>query len=307
MQLRISTAPHMHNPLTTQKIMLYVLLSLLPASAFGVYAFGLKALLLIAVSIASAVLSEYLWQKIGKKPILIGDLSAAVTGLILALNLPVGAPWWVAVIGSAFSVIIVKQLFGGIGDNFMNPAMAGRAILLASWPVHMTTYVVPTFFRGTDAVTTATPLSSKAAGYMDLLLGRIPGTIGEISKIAILVGFFFLLITGVVSWRIPVTMTASVFVVSWLFGMDPVASVLSGGVLFGAVFMATDYATSPMLPLGQFIYAAGIGLIVALVRAFGNYPEGVTFGILLMNIASPLIDRFTPRKIYGHDKEAKKA
>ena len=307
MQLRISTAPHMHSPMTTRRIMLFVLIALLPSAAFGVYAFGLKALLLIAVSCAAACLSEYLWQKIGKKKVLVSDLSALVTGLILALNLPVGAPWWVAVIGSAFSVIIVKQLFGGIGDNFMNPAMAGRAVLLASWPVHMTTYVMPTFFKNIDAVTTATPLVTHNTTYPDLFFGNIPGTIGEVSKAAILLGFLFLLITGVISWRIPVVMTTSVFVFSWLFGADPIAAVLSGGVLFGAVFMATDYTTSPMTPLGQVIFAFGIGLITSLIRAFGNYPEGVTYGILLMNIASPLIDRLLPQKIYGHGKEAKKA
>ncbi|MBE5782169.1 MAG: RnfABCDGE type electron transport complex subunit D [Clostridiales bacterium] len=307
MTLRLSSAPHVHSPVTTQRLMLYVLISLLPTAAFGVYAFGIPALTVLLISMASAVLAEAIWQKIAKQPIRVNDLSALVTGLILGLNLPANAPWWMAMIGSAFAIIIVKQLFGGLGDNFLNPAMAARAVLLASWPVHMTTYVAPTFFSGADAVATATPLVLKNSALMDLFLGNVPGTIGEVSKIAILLGFLFLLVTGTVTWRIPVVMVGSVFLFSWLFGADPVMAILSGGVLFGAVFMATDYVTSPITPWGQVIYAFGIGLIISLIRQFGAYPEGVTYGILLMNIVSPLIDRFLPRKIYGHHKEAKKA
>ena len=308
MNLRLSTAPHVHNPVTTQRLMLYVLIALLPTAAFGVYAFGVPALIILLVSMASAVLAEFLWQKIARQPVRVGDLSALLTGLILGLNLPANAPWWLAVIGSVFAVIIVKQLFGGLGDNFLNPAMAARAVLLASWPVHMTTYVAPTFFKaGVDAVATATPLVMKDASLMSLFMGNIPGTIGEVSKIAILVGFLFLLVTKTISWHIPVSMVGGVFVFSWLFGADPVMAILSGGVLFGAVFMATDYVTSPMTPWGRIIYGLGIGLIISLIRQFGAYPEGVTYVILLMNIATPLIDRFLPRKIYGHQKEAKKA
>ena len=308
MNLRLSTAPHVHNPVTTQRLMLYVLIALLPTAAFGVYAFGVPALIILLVSMASVVLAEFLWQKIARQPVRVGDLSALLTGLILGLNLPANAPWWLAVIGSVFAVIIVKQLFGGLGDNFLNPAMAARAVLLASWPVHMTTYVAPTFFKaGVDAVATATPLVMKDASLMSLFMGNIPGTIGEVSKIAILVGFLFLLVTKTISWHIPVSMVGGVFVFSWLFGADPVMAILSGGVLFGAVFMATDYVTSPMTPWGRIIYGLGIGLIISLIRQFGAYPEGVTYGILLMNIATPLIDRFLPRNIYGHQKEAKKA
>lgn len=308
MNLRISTAPHYHNPVTTQRLMLYVLLALLPCAAFGVYAFGLHALMLLCLSCATAVLCEFIWQKAAKVPVRVGDLSALVTGLILGLNLPAGAPWWLAVIGSAFAILLVKQLFGGLGDNFLNPAMAARAVLLASWPVHMTSYLVPTFFEtGVDAVTAATPLATRNVELMDLLFGRIPGCIGEVSKVAILIGLLILLVTRTVTWHIPVSMMAGVFVFSWLFGADPVYAILSGGVLFGAVFMATDYVTTPMTPVGQIIYGLGIGLIVAVIRNFGAYPEGVTYGILLMNIATPLIDRFLPRKIYGHQKEVKKA
>ncbi len=308
MNLRLSTAPHVHHPVTTQRLMLYVLISLLPTAAFGVYAFGLSALLLLWVSMASAVLAEFLWQKIARQPVRVNDFSALVTGLILGLNLPATAPWWLAMIGSAFAVLIVKQLFGGLGDNFLNPAMAARAVLLASWPVHMTTYTAPTFFQaGVDAVSTATPLVMKDTALLDLFLGRIPGAIGEVSKAAILLGLVFLLLTKTVSWHIPVSVIGGVFVFSWLFGADPVMAILSGGVLFGAVFMATDYVTSPMTPWGRILYGLGIGLIISLIRQFGAYPEGVTYGILLMNIATPLIDRFLPRKIYGHQKEAKNA
>ncbi|MBR4538040.1 MAG: RnfABCDGE type electron transport complex subunit D [Clostridia bacterium] len=316
MSLRISTAPHMHNPLTTSRLMQNVVIALMPTVLVGVYAFGFPALLVLAVSVASAVLSEFLWQKIARQPVRINDFSAILTGLILGLNLPSTAPWWMAMIGSAFAIIIVKQLFGGLGDNFLNPALAARAVLLASWPVHMaaSAYVAPTFFEaGVDAVSAATPLSSPGSyTLMQRLLGQIPGTIGEVSKIAILIGFLFLVFTSTISWRIPVIMVGSVYVFTLLIvgeGFESaLIATLSGGVLFGAVFMATDYVTSPIRPVAQIIYAVLIGLIIVLIRQFGNYPEGVTYGILLMNIATPLIDRFLPQKIYGYQKkEAKKA
>lgn len=314
MSLRISTAPHMHNPLTTQRLMQFVFIALLPTAAWGVYAFGFQALLVLCLSMASSVLAEFLWQKIAKQPVRIGDFSALVTGLILGLNLPATAPWWMVIIGAFFAIMIVKQLFGGLGDNFLNPALAARAVLLASWPVHMTASacVNPTFFQaGVDAVSTATPLGAPGNyTLMQLFLGQCPGAIGEVSKAAILLGLLFLLVTKVISWRIPVIMTVSVFCCTMLIsGATPeaaLAAVLSGGVLFGAVFMATDYVTSPITPWGQVVYAAVIGLIITLIRQFGSYPEGVTYGILLMNIATPLIDRL-PRKIYGVKKEAKKA
>lgn len=305
----------MHNPLTTQHLMQFVFIALLPTAAWGVYAFGLSALVVLLVSMVSAVLAEFLWQKIAKQPIRIDDFSALVTGLILGLNLPSTAPWWMAMIGSVFAIIIVKQLFGGLGDNFLNPALAARAVLLASWPVHMaaSAYVAPTFFQaGVDAVSGATPLSNSSYTLLQRFLGQIPGTIGEVSKAAILLGFLFLLITGTISWRIPVVMTASVFVFTMLItGATPEAALiatLSGGVLFAAVFMATDYVTSPITPLTQAVYACLIGLIIVVIRQFGNYPEGVTYAVLLMNIATPLIDRFLPQRIYGYQKkEAKKA
>ena len=304
MNLRLSIAPHIRSGETTSRLMLNVIIALVPCAIAGIYNFGVNALVVLAVSMVTAVAAEYLFQVIARRPVRVGDLSALVTGLILGLNLPPTAPWWMAMVGSAFAIIIVKELFGGIGSNFMNPALTARAVLLASWPVFMTTVVNPTYWaEGVDAVTTATPLATGGVAPLDLLLGRIPGSIGEVSKIMILVGLAYLLITRTISWRIPVIMVATTGLLSWAFGSDPLAAVLSGGLLFGAVFMATDYTTSPMTAKGQALYAVGCGLIVAVIRAFGNYPEGVTYGILVMNVATPLIDKFIKNRVYGHRKE----
>lgn len=306
MNLRLSIAPHIRSGETTSRLMLNVIIALVPCAIVGIYNFGVNALVVLAVSMVTAVAAEYLFQVIARRPVRVGDLSALVTGLILGLNLPPTAPWWMAMVGSAFAIIIVKELFGGIGSNFMNPALTARAVLLASWPVFMTTFVNPTYWaEGVDAVTTATPLATGGVAPLDLLLGRIPGSIGEVSKIMILVGLAYLLITRTISWRIPVIMVATTGLLSWAFGSDPLAAVLSGGLLFGAVFMATDYTTSPMTAKGQALYAVGCGLIVAVIRAFGNYPEGVTYGILVMNVATPLIDKFIRNRVYGHRKEEK--
>lgn len=304
MNLRLSIAPHIRSGETTSRLMLNVIIALVPCAIAGIYNFGVNALVVLAVSMVTAVAAEYLFQVIARRPVRVGDLSALVTGLILGLNLPPTAPWWMAMVGSAFAIIIVKELFGGIGSNFMNPALTARAVLLASWPVFMTNFVNPTYWaEGVDAVTTATPLATGSVATLDLLLGRIPGSIGEVSKIMILVGLAYLLITRTISWRIPVIMVATTGLLSWAFGSDPLAAVLSGGLLFGAVFMATDYTTSPMTAKGQALYAVGCGLIVAVIRAFGNYPEGVTYGILVMNVATPLIDKFIKNRVYGHRKE----
>ena len=306
MNLRLSIAPHIRSGETTSRLMLNVIIALVPCAIAGIYNFGVNALVVLAVSMVTAVAAEYLFQVIARRPVRVGDLSALVTGLILGLNLPPTAPWWMAMVGSAFAIIIVKELFGGIGSNFINPALTARAVLLASWPVFMTTFVNPTYWaEGVDAVTTATPLATGGVAPLDLLLGRIPGSIGEVSKIMILVGLAYLLITRTISWRIPVIMVATTGLLSWAFGSDPLAAVLSGGLLFGAVFMATDYTTSPMTAKGQAVYAVGCGLIVAVIRAFGNYPEGVTYGILVMNVATPLIDKFIRNRVYGHRKEEK--
>ncbi len=301
-QFSVSSAPHIHSKDSTAILMLDVITALMPAAIAGVWLFGWDAARTIIISVFACVLFEYLWQKITKATVRINDLSAVVTGLIFALCLPPTAPWWMIVVGDFVAIIIVKQMFGGIGDNFINPAMTARAVLLASWPAFMAANAFVTPF---DAVSSATPLAETGtytASMMELFLGRMPGSIGEVCKLAILIGLVYLLIRKTISWHIPVVMIASFMLFIWLFGSDPVTAVLTGGVLFGAVFMATDYVTSPMTVTGKILYAAGAGLITALIRTFGSYPEGTTYGILLMNVASPLIDRVTRRKIYGEGK-----
>ena len=306
MQFSVSNAPHVHQKDSTASLMLDELTALMHCVIAGVWLFGWQALRVTLLSVVFCVGLELLWQKLGKKPIRINDLSAAVTGVILALNLPSTAPWWMILVGSAVAILLVKQMFGGLGCNFMNPALAARAVLLASWPTFMTaTNTASAYPLPFDTVTSATVLtegSTFSATTIDLLVGRIPGTIGEVCKVAILLGLLYLLLRRTITWHIPVVMIGSFMLFAWAFGLDPVAGVLSGGVLFGAVFMATDYVTSPMTPLGQCVYAAGAGLIVALIRAFGGYPEGVTYAILLMNIATPLIDRAIRPRIYGEVK-----
>lgn len=301
---KVSPAPHIHHKDTTATLMLDVITALMPCVIASVWLFGLRAALITVLSVIFCVLTEFVCQKIGKRPVGINDLSAVVTGIILALNLPSTAPWWIVLIGAVFAIAIVKQLFGGIGDNFLNPAMAARAVLLASWPARMNTYVLPRTVAAADAVSSATVLSGGySASMIDMIVGRIPGAMGEVCKIAILLGLVYLLIRRTITWHIPVIMIGSFMLFAWAFGMDPIAGVLSGGILFGAVFMATDYVTSPMTKWGQVIYAAGAGLIVSLIRAFGRYPEGVTYAILLMNIATPLIDRAIKPRIYGEAKK----
>ena len=316
MSLRISTGPHVLTKESTQTLMLDVLIALAPVTVAGVYLFGLKAAWVLCVSVISAIICEFLWQKLMKKKSMLSDLSAVVTGLILGLNLPSGAPLWMAAVGSAVSVILVKQLFGGIGHNFMNPAMFGRAFLLASWPARMTSFLLPERLLGSsqaafgiDAASGATHLVPQKLGITpdialsDLFLGNIPGSIGEVCKIAIIIGFVYLLVVKVISWHIPVFFVGTVALFTWLIGGDPLVAVLSGGVMFGAVFMATDYATNPMLKLGQSIFAVGCGAMVVIIRSWGNYPEGVTYAILFMNCVTPLIDRFTSRRVYGTVKK----
>lgn len=308
MKLNLSPAPHVHSSQTTRALMLNVIIALIPCALAGIWIFGPGALVQVALCVLSAVISEYLWQMLTGQKVLIDDLSAVVTGLIMALNMPANAPAWVGMVGSAFAIVIVKGLFGGLGDNFINPALAARALLLAAWPKFMTVWVQPTGWQsGVDALTVATPLSSPGNySLTQLALGSIPGTIGEVCKIAILIGFVYLVVTKTITWRIPVIMVASACLFCTLMGRDPAYSVLSGGLLFGAVFMATDYVTCPMSAVGQIIYAALAGLLVAVIRAFSSYPEGVTYGILMMNLAAPVLDHFCVRRVYGHEKEAKK-
>ncbi|MBQ3425265.1 MAG: RnfABCDGE type electron transport complex subunit D [Clostridia bacterium] len=308
MNLHRSPAPHVHSPQSTRSLMLNVLIALAPCTVFGVWRFGPSALMVLVVATASAVAAEAVWQKLTRQRVLMSDLSAAVTGLILGLNLPPRAPWWLAVTGSVFAVILVKGLFGGLGDNFVNPALAARAMLLASWPKFMTAWSGPVGWGSSvDAVSVATPLAAPAGFTVSqLFLGDIPGSIGEVCKLAILIGLVWLLVTKTVTWRIPVVMVASTFLFSWLFGKDPLSAILSGGVLFAAVFMATDYVTCPMSCGGQLVYAAGAGALVAVIRSFGGYPEGATYGVLLMNVLAPLLDRCFRRRVYGHLKGGSK-
>ena len=310
MALHISTGPHLRSRQDTPSLMRDVLIALCPAVAASLYFYGLKALWILLVSTACAVLSEYLWQRLMKKPIRLNDFSAAVTGLLIGLNMPATVPVWVPAIGSVFAIIIVKQLFGGIGHNFLNPALAARAVLLTSWPSYMTKALVPErtltfglFESSVDAITSATPLVAPVADIRNLLMGNIAGAIGETCKIAIMLGLIYLLIRGVIRWQIPVCMLGTVALMSGILGKDPLTAVLSGGVLFGAVFMATDYVTTPMLKVGQAIFGVGAGILVVLIRNYGNYPEGVTYAILIMNIVTPLLDRSLKRKVYGEVKQ----
>ena len=299
-QLTVSLSPHVRSGATTRRIMLDVCLALLPAVIFAVYWFGFGVLLTVLLSVASAILSEFLMEKALRRPVTIDDGSAAVTGLLLALTLPAGTPWYVPVLGSVFAICIAKQVFGGLGDNFVNPALAGRAFLLASFPAAMTTYPLVA-----DAVTSATPLSSEFAGSVDYLqafIGRIGGCIGEVSTLALLIGAAYLLIRRVIDWRIPLSYLGTMALLTVIGGGNVLDSVLLGGTVLGAFFMATDYVTSPVTSWGRVIYGVGIGIINYTIRRWGAYPEGTTYAILQMNIAAPLIERFTRPRKYGEVK-----
>ncbi len=300
MNFRVTASPHAHDSLTTPRIMGDVLIALIPACAWAVYAYGWRAGVILLLSIATAVGTEALIEKLTHKPITVLDLSAAVTGALLALNLPASAPLWLPVVGSAVAIAVVKMCFGGLGHNFMNPALAARTILMVSWPAYMSgaAYTAPTFWKGVDAVASATPLSGGSYTLMQLFLGQTGGCIGEVSALALIIGFVYLLIRRIISWRIPVVYTFVVFVMTFLFHdyslYAATSGILSGGLLLGAIFMATDYTTSPMTAWGQIVYALGCGLLTFVIRFFGSYPEGVSFSILLMNVATPLIDRAIP-------------
>lgn len=316
-RVRVSPAPHIRANTSTRRIMLDVLIALVPAVFCGVLFFGMRALALVAVSVLACVGFEYLWQKLLHKSVMVHDLTAVVTGVLLALNLPVTVPFWLPVIGAFFAIIIVKQMFGGVGSNFVNPAMAGRAFLLASWPVLMTRFVLPFaggFFVPVDVMTTATPLSviKSAQGFenlpsiLSMFTGNIGGCIGETSALALILGGLYLVLRRVITFHIPASFVGTVAVLSFLFSKGSMSAVdsllynvLGGGLLLGAIFMATDYVTSPMTKKGQVIMGVGCGAITFLIRHFGGYPEGVTYGILLMNIATPLIDRWCRPKKFG--------
>ncbi|WP_458397386.1 RnfABCDGE type electron transport complex subunit D [Anaerotignum sp.] len=312
----VSGTPHVRSKESIQSIMRDVIIALVPATAAGIYYFGISALILIIAAIASSVIFEALCQKIMKKPVTVSDLSAVVTGLLLAMNLPAAAPVWVAIVGSAFAIIFGKQLFGGLGQNFINPALAGRAFLLASYPTEMTTWSVPNGLEVADAATYATPLAQLKAGHLDaslgeLMLGQCGGTIGETCAIALIIGGVYLLYKHVISWKIPVIYIATVAILFGVIGRHgvrmPLQEIMAGGVMLGGIFMATDYASSPVTPKGQIIFAVGAGLITYLIRTFGGYPEGVSYSILIMNCCVPLIERFTEPTIFGALPKTKEA
>ena len=297
-QLTLSVSPHIHSGRSTRGIMLDVLIALLPATVAGALIFGLRSLLVVAVTVAACVGFEALFSLVAKKTIPVGDLSAAVTGLLLALNLPANIPLWQCVVGSLFAIVVVKGLFGGLGANPVNPAITARVFMLVAF-ASLTKAAFPV-----DAVSSATPLSSEeATSLMDLFLGNHGGAIGETCALALLLGGVYLLVRRVITWHIPVAFIGTVFLTSFLMeGMSAtaaLAAILSGGLLIGAIFMATDYVTSPPSPWGRIIFGLGAGLITILIRYFGNYPEGVSFAILFMNILTPYITVWTRRRIFG--------
>lgn len=328
MRLNVSPSPHIRAPQDTRSLMRDVLLALAPACIMGLYRFGYRALVVLLLCAAAAVLTEWVLHKLMKRAATIGDLSAAVTGVLLGMNLPVSAPWWMCVLGGIFAIGLVKVPFGGIGNNFINPALAARGFLLASFPVQMTAWTAPVnsfLAPAADAVSTATPLSLLAQGstagagatplqeFFTLALGNMGGCIGEVNSVALIIGFLYLLLRGVISWRIPLLYIATVFVGIALLGgtagqtgyaplWTAAIHTVSGGLLLGACFMATDYSTSPVTPKGQLIYALGCGLLTVVIRLYGGYPEGVSYSILIMNLCVPLIERYLRARVYGEVK-----
>lgn len=315
----VSSSPHIRARITTASIMTDVAIALLPALVSGVYYFGFRAAFITLLSVIFCVGFEYLWQKLTKQEVTITDGTAVVTGMLLAFNVPIGVPWWLLLIGSFVAIVIVKQFFGGVGNNFMNPALAGRAFLLASWPVLMTSWVPPFTSSGNalDVVSTATPLAvlkEEAAGTLppltDMFLGNIGGCIGETSALALLLGGLYLVLKRVISVRIPLTFIATLAVLVFIFPNSSLSrvdsvlyNVLGGGLMLGAIFMATDYVTSPITKKGQVIMGLGCGILTFVIRRFGGYPEGVSYSILLMNVATPLIDRWTKPRVFGTGKK----
>jgi len=303
-KLIVSPAPHLLAKTDTRAIMAHVLIALAPALVMSVVIFGFRALVVSLVCVTACVLSEYIFQKGCKRPVTTGDLSACVTGLLLAFNLPVGIPLWQAVFGSVVAIVVVKQLFGGIGQNFANPAITARIVMLIAFSGSMTTWAQ------VDAISTATPLavlSKHFSGAMaeglpplkDMLLGFHGGSLGETCAVALLIGGIYLMVRKIVAWHTPVAMLGTVFLFTWIMGANPIYHLLSGGLLLGAFFMATDYATTPSTDWGRIIFGVGCGLITVIIRLWGNYPEGVSFAILLMNILTPHIMNLTRKKPLG--------
>jgi len=301
-ELTVSVSPHIRGKRTTKNIMLDVIIALMPALVASVMIFGLRSLLLTAVSAAACVLCEYLWEKGHKMPITIGDLSAVVTGILLAYNVPVGMPVWQLIVGDAAAILVAKMLFGGLGCNFMNPALVGRIVLMFSFTSEMTTYVFPK--TSVDALSSATPLVAldklSMSDFSQLFYGVHGGVLGETCMLALLLGGVYLIVRRVISPAIPLSYLGATLLFTWAFGgAQPILALFSGGVMLGAFFMATDYVTSPFTTKGKLIFGLGCGFITAVIRVFGNYNEGVTFAILLMNLLVPYINDLTMTKPLG--------
>ena len=317
-KLIVSSSPHFWSKISTSRVMLDVIIALIPATIAGAYFFGLRALLVCAVTILACVAAEYVCRRAMGRENTVMDLSAVVTGLLLALNLPPAIELWKAAVGGVLAIVIVKQLFGGIGQNFMNPALAARVMLLTSWGGSMTRWSEPL----SDAISGATPLALakqqfqgmsgiQLPSYADLFLGSIAGCIGETSALALIIGAVYLLVRKVISWEIPAFYIATTAIMTWMLGGvggiftgDPVFHVLSGGLLLGACFMATDYSTSPMTRKGKMIMGFGCGLLTVIIRLYTGSPEGVSFAIIIMNVIVPLIDRYTVPKVFGGERRA---
>ena len=307
--LAVSSSPHLRSSASTRRIMQEVCLALAPAGIAGIVLFGAHAAALIAASVITCVLSEFFYQKLAKEKTTIGDWSAVVTGLLLAYNLPANAPIWLAVVGGVIAIVLVKQMFGGIGSNFMNPALTARAILFISWSGLMSSYPQTTF--AVDATSSATPLALIGTGNVqdvnlwNLMIGNCGGVLGETCKLAIIAGGVYMLIRRIIDWRIPVTFIGTVFL-CYLFkdGAEvAVYQIFAGGLMLGAFFMATDYATSPVSGIGKIIMGVGCGILLFVIRAYASYPEGCSFAILFMNVVTPLIDKFTMPKPFGEVKQ----
>ena len=308
--LKVSAPPHINTKDDVSTIMFDVILALMPAMIAGAYFFGYRALMVVMVSVLSSVAFEQLWNIAFKLKTSIYDLSAVVSGILLAFNMPATVPLWLPVVGSFFMIIVVKMCFGGLGHNFMNPALAGRAFLMASWPALMTKFTTPftklDLWNAADVVSSATPLNSEFTGnvtVLDLFLGNVGGCIGETSALAILLGGAYLVIRKIITWRIPVCYIATVAIISGLCGHNIGFELFAGGLMLGAIFMATDYVTSPVTPSGQIVYAIGCGVLTCVIRFVGGYAEGVSYSILLMNVATPLFDKLTPPRKYGKRSE----
>ena len=320
-----ASSPHLHSSATVGSIMWTVFIALLPAAAVGVYYFGLPGLTVLTASVLGCILVEAAWQRITGQEISVGDGSAALTGLLLGMNVPPASPLWMVLVGCLVAIFIAKQIFGGLGYNPFNPALVARIFLLISFPVQMTTWTAPSpfFSWGTDAVTTATPLSevkmelmtkgtalaAENFNLLDGLMGNIPGSAGATAVLALTLGGLFLLVRGIITWHIPESMIGSVALVSWLCNSinpavfpGPGFQLFTGGLVIGAFFMATDYVTSPVSPKGMLIFGAGCGLLTIIIRYWGGYPDGVAFAILLMNMCVPLIDQYTQPRVFGEVK-----